>query len=697
MRLLRGGGGRPAGLLLLVVLAAVLVAPPLPPLQALRLASFDAYQALAPRQRASAPAVIVAIDDPSLARHGQWPWPRTVLARLVTRVAAADPAVIGLDILMPEPDRLSPGRLAQLVPDLGADVVERLSRARSNEAVLAEALGRTRTVLGAAGLDDADTTVPQRGRWAPMRVHGGDPMPFVRRFASALRSVEEIDRAALGHALLNADRERGVVRRVPLVAAVGDTLVAGFAAELLRVGTGQPALAVHVDGDGVRAIALGDLRVPTERDGTLRVHYSRHDTSRFVSAADVLAGTVPVERFARKIVIVGVTAVGLADYQATPVVDRMPGAEIHAQAIENIFDEALLVRPGWARWAEAAVFVVAGALVIWTVPRFARRWALLLFLGAVALAWVAGFLFYREARLLLDVVSPAIALGVLFGTMVGITLVEVDSQRRALREQLEREREAAARLAGELEAARRIQLGLLPRPADLAGNGNGYDLAAFLEPARAVGGDLYDFFEPRPHRLFFLLGDVAGKGLPGCLFMAVSKSLYRSTALRLSRDAALIMNEANQEITRDNAESLFVTIFAGILSVDTGALEYSNAGHEEPYVLRAGAPLGRLAAIGGPPLCVIDDFTYEAGSAQLVPGDVLCLMTDGVVEAMNAAGELYGRARLETVLNDLRGRPPEAVVEAIRADVARFAAGAEPADDLAILALRWNGPGGRAT
>jgi CHASE2 domain-containing sensor protein/serine phosphatase RsbU (regulator of sigma subunit) len=697
VRLLCGGGGRPFGVVLLLVLVAALLAPRLPLVEPVRLATFDAYQAVAPRQRASAPAVIVAIDDASLARHGQWPWPRTVLARLVMRIADADPAVVGLDIVMPESDRLSPGRLPQLVPGLPPDVVEWLMRAPSNEAALAAALGRTRAVLGAAGLDHADGVPPGlRGGWAPMRLHGGDPLPFVRRFAAALRSVEDVDRAVVGRALLNADREAGVVRRVPLVAAVGDTLVPGFATELVRVAAGQRGIAIHAGGDGVRAIALGDVHVPTERDGSLRVHYSRHDASRFVSAADVLAGAVPAATFARKVVLVGVTAVGLADYQATPVVDRMPGVEIHAQAIENIFDGALLSRPAWARWAEAAALALVGALVIWAVPTLARRYSLLLFVGAVAIGGGAGFLLYRHARVLLDVGSPTIALGLLFAAMVVVTLVEVDSHRRALRRELQRERDAAARLAGELEAARRIQMGILPRPADLPGNGRTFDLHAVLEPARTVGGDFYDFFQPRPDRLFFLLGDVAGKGLPGCLFMAVSKSLYKSTALRQARDTAAIMTEANGQIARENAESLFVTAFAGMLALDSGALQYSNAGHEEPYVVRAGAPPRRLPAVGGPPLCVLDDFEYEGARVEIAPGDTIVLMTDGVVEAMNAAGELYGRQRLEAVLAGADGAPAT-VVEAIRADVARFTADAEPADDLAIMALRWKGPGAPVT
>jgi serine phosphatase RsbU (regulator of sigma subunit) len=180
--------------------------------------------------------------------------------------------------------------------------------------------------------------------------------------------------------------------------------------------------------------------------------------------------------------------------------------------------------------------------------------------------------------------------------------------------------------------------------------------------------------------------------------MAVSKSLCRTTALRLLPDTATMMSEANREITRDNRESLFVTVFAGVLDVATGVLEYSNAGHDDPYLVRADGSLARLSQAGGPPLCVIDDFPYAAERHRLAPGDLLCLLTDGVVEAMNRAGEFYGRARLEAVLRAAgKEATAEGVCEAIRADVARFTEGAEPADDLAILTVRWNGSEAAAT
>jgi adenylate cyclase len=697
-RVLRGRGGRPLGFVLLVLLAAALLPSRMPVFRTVRLANFDAYQTLAPRLKISGPVVIVAIDDASLTRYGQWPWPRTVLAHLIERIAAAKPAVIGLDIVMAEPDRLSPGRVVEMMtPQIGTDVIERLLRLPSNDAVLAAALARAPTVVAAAGLDDIDERPPSRGGgWAPMLIRGADPVPAVRRFKGALRSLEELDRAARGRALINVDEEAGVVRRVPLIAAIGSTLVPAFATELLRVGTQQRTIGVETYGDrqGVKAVGIEEWRVPTEPDGTMWVHFSRHEQSRFVSASDVLAGKVSAADLARKVVLIGVTAVALSDYKATPASERMAGVEIHAQVVENIFDGTFLVRPPWTRWVEAGSVLLVGALLVLVVPPLGPRYALLVFLGAVTAGWMLGFLVYTQSRVLIDVVSPAIALGLLFSFMVGITLAEVDSHRRALRRQLQREREAAARLAGEIEAARRIQMGSLPRPEDLVGNGGRFELCPFIEPARVVGGDFYDFFQPVPNRLFFLLGDVAGKGLAGCLFMAVSKSLYRSTALRMPDDVARIMTAANVEISRQNPESLFVTLFAGMLDLDSGTLEYASAGHEEPYVMRKGEHVRRLPQVAGPPLCVFEDFVYQTGRVQLEPGDTLCLMTDGVIEATNAQGQLYGRVRLETVLKDLAAAAsePPTMVHGLIGDVARFRATAEPADDIAILMLRWTGP-----
>jgi len=663
----------------------------------IRLAAFDAYQRWAPRTRHSAPAVIVAIDDESLRLHGQWPWPRTWLAQLVARIAEAGPAAIGIDIVMPEADRLSPARLPEFVPGMGPDLVQRLSGLPSNDAVLARTLQASPVVLGVAGLEGEVPGTRRNVRRVPFRTIGGDPRPLVRRFDSTLHSAEEIDRVVKGHGLLSVDTERGVVRRMPLVVAVGDALVPAFGIEILRVATGEPLLTVRVGASGVEAVGVGNLVVPTEPDGSVRVHFARPDQARFVSASEVLAGKIDPHLLERKLVLIGVTALGLSDYQATPVADRMSGVEIHAQLLEGIFDTDLLSRPRAVTWAEAGVLLAGGLLLILVMPRSSALASVAIYLLMVGAVVTAGVFLYLKSGILFDAASPSLALGALFTSMLVVTLAETESHRQSLRRQVEQQREQAARVAGELEAARRIQMGSLPHPTTVFPGDTRLDLYAFLEPAREVGGDLYDFFALDHNRLFLLIGDVSGKGLPGSLFMAVSKALYKSAALRGAGRVDAVMREADGEISRDNTEGLFVTMLAGILDAQTGLLEYCNAGHEPPYLLPNGdRPLLRLMDGGGPPLCAVDRFPYAASSRRLVPGDTICLVTDGVLEAMSPKAEAYGRSRFEALLEKVgRAASASEVGEAIRLEVSRFADGVEQSDDMAILVLRWKGPTGR--
>jgi serine phosphatase RsbU (regulator of sigma subunit) len=176
--------------------------------------------------------------------------------------------------------------------------------------------------------------------------------------------------------------------------------------------------------------------------------------------------------------------------------------------------------------------------------------------------------------------------------------------------------------------------------------------------------------------------------------MAISKALYKSTALRRHGQVATMMREADAEISRDNAEALFVTVVAGILDARSGELEYCSAGHEPPLLRsRAGGGLERLQEGGGPPLCSVDGFPYTAASRTLAPGDTLVLITDGITEAAREDGRLYGRARLEALLAGLDPAARAAEVgDAIRRDVTLFTGGAEPSDDMAILVIRFNGP-----
>jgi serine phosphatase RsbU (regulator of sigma subunit) len=679
---------------LLAILLVPIAWQEMPVAGATRFAWLDSYQKLSPRERRSAPAVIVAIDEESLERFGQWPWPRSLVAKLIDKIAAAHPAAIGVDILFAEPDRLSPEWLAPSIAEADPKLAERLATLPRHDALLAASIGAAPVALGIAGLEAG--VAPGAAPLTPSLRKGPDVQGALRRYASALRSLPEIDAAAKGHGLMSADTEAGVVRRVPMVALVGANPFLHLSLETLRVASGEPLFTVREGAAGVEAVSIGDLRVPTQEDGRLWIHYARHDASRFVSAADVLDSDVDPAAIERKLVLVGVTGLGLIDERGTPLGEPMPGIEIHAQALENVFDGALLMRPTWAPWIEALACVVAGLLVVGLVPRLSPgRSAILLVAVLTALA-ATGFAAYRGAGLLLDASVPGAAIAFVFVAMLAQTLAEANAQRKLLQQRLQHEREAAARIAGELDAARRIQVGILPRPDSAFPSERRFEIDASMEPAREVGGDLYDFFMLDEERLLFLVGDVSGKGLPAAIFMAVSKALCKSAALRGGQRIEDLLGEVNLEIALENPESFFVTVFAGVLDAETGRLQYCNAGHEPPLVVSPEGEIGRLTEGGGPPLCTLDGFAYVAAEHRMKPGDMVCVVSDGVTEAMNSSGELYGAARLQAAL--LRSRSagsPAAVVATVRADVAQFAGAAEPADDLTLLVLRWNGPSGR--
>jgi serine phosphatase RsbU (regulator of sigma subunit)/CHASE2 domain-containing sensor protein len=679
------------GLVLLALLFVPILWQDMPVVAAMRLAWLDGYQELSPRERHSAPAVIVAIDEVSLDRFGQWPWPRTLIAQLIDKLGTARPAAIGVDILFPEPDRLSPEWLAPSVADADPQLAARLAKLPRHDAILAASIQAAPVVLGIAGLETGAAS--EAAPLTPSLQRGTDARGALRRYGSALRSLPEIDVAARGHGLLSADTEAGVVRRMPMVALVGTTPVLPLSLETLRLASGEPLFFVRGGAAGVEAVGIGDLTVPTQSDGRLWVHYTSHDASRFISAADVLGGKADYAQLERKLVLVGVTGLGLIDYQTTPLGERMPGIEIHAQVLENIFDTALLMRPRWAAWVEGLALFVVGLVVVCSVPRLSPGRSTVLLVFLLIMLGAAGFGAYRAAGLLIDASVPSAAVAFLFAAMLIETLAEANAQRRLLQERLQREREAAARLAGELDAARRIQIGSLPRPESAFPAEHRFEIFASMEPAREVGGDLYDFFMLDAEHLFFLVGDVSGKGLAASIFMAVSKALCKSAALRRGRRIDGLLREANAEIARENPESLFVTVFAGVLDVLSGRLEYCSAGHEPPYVLAPHSEIARLEEGGGPPLCVLDGFSYVAAEHWMSRRGIVCVVSDGVTEAMNPAGELYGAGRLRDALERTRNAEnPAALVDAIRADVAQFVGGAEAADDLTLLVLRWNGP-----
>lgn len=246
----------------------------------------------------------------------------------------------------------------------------------------------------------------------------------------------------------------------------------------------------------------------------------------------------------------------------------------------------------------------------------------------------------------------------------------------------------------ELRSAREVQLGMVPTDFPLPTAEGPVEIFATLQPARQIGGDLYDFFWGEDGRLYFVIADVSDKGAPAALFMARTKTMIRLVAT-LSRaeagvplEPARIIRKVNEELCLDNRQGMFATVFFGILDPATALVSFCNAGHNPPYMISGANGVAILDGARSKPLGIRPTFAYETGTRKLNPGDCLFLFTDGITEAMNPVGEWFSEERLEETLRSLAGEPASTIVGNVIARAREFAATAPQADDIAAMAIR---------
>jgi adenylate cyclase len=427
------GLGRLVCLILLAALVALRIANPAP-LESMRVRTFDFYQTLKPRQATLQPAVIVDIDEASLQAFGQWPWPRTLLADLVTKLAKLGSAVVAFDIIFAEPDRMSPAIAAESFRNLDTETRAQLMKLPSNDDVLADAMRQTLVVIGESGFHLA---TPQAGPRPPsvgFAMMGPDPRRYLIGFPGLIRNVPALEQAAAGRGLVTIQSEPdGIVRRIPMVMNAQGALVPAITLEMLRVVTGAGAIRIKTDAAGVNSVAIPGLELPTDRNAQLWIHYAPYDPNRYVSAKDVLEDRVPPGRVGRKLVLIGTSAVGLRDIKATPTDPAMSGVEVHAQVLENVLTKSMLVYPTYAIGAELAAAVLFGLVIIAIGPILGA--SMMLALGAlVGLGLAAGsWYFFSQQRILIDATFPLLATFLVYLTLIFINYFREQLQRRRIR------------------------------------------------------------------------------------------------------------------------------------------------------------------------------------------------------------------------------------------------------------------------
>ncbi|MHA1537553.1 MAG: CHASE2 domain-containing protein [Alphaproteobacteria bacterium] len=414
------------------------------PVKQLRLLVFDSFQRLAPRQfdAGKSPVRIVAIDEASLKRLGQWPWPRTLLATLVDRLGQAGAAAIVFDVIFAEADGSSPENAIKrwpAGPALG-ELRKAAAALPSHDTLFAAALARTPSVTAFVLGRSANDTRPRLA--AGLAFAGADPRAVLPGFAGAVSSLPLLETAARGNGSISFTPDRDlIIRRVPLFSRLGKRIYPSLSAEALRVAQGARGYIVKSvgasgevgSGPGIVAVKIGRLTAPTDRRGRIVMYYRPMAPQLYIPAWRVLAGQAGRAEIAGRIVFIGATAAGLRDLRATTLQAGVPGVEIHAQLIEQIVTGAFLRRPDFIAGIELVFVLVAGLGVLLLLPRIGAAWSSALGVAAILGAMIVSWLAYANAGWLLDPVYPSIA--VVLTLLTGTTAVYLrsEAERRQVR------------------------------------------------------------------------------------------------------------------------------------------------------------------------------------------------------------------------------------------------------------------------
>ncbi len=405
---------------------------------------FDSYVRAEPRRYQPVPVKVVDIDEASIRRFGQWPWPRTEIARLIQELGDAGASVVALDIVFSEPDRTSPPQIADRLKRMNGDpqIEAALRRLPDNDAELAQTLREVPVVTGFFLSNDPEQAeaTPKAG----FAISGDSPLGVVPEYRNAILPLPLLEQAATGNGSLTLSGDSdGIIRAAPLVVRQGEQILPSLSLEALRVAQGAGSITIKTStgsgniGSGtdsdITSLKVGQFEVPTTRSGGLWMYYSAPQSDRVVPAWKILSGALSQKEMAAQfgghIVFIGAGAIGLRDLVSTPIRERELGVMVHAEAAEQMILGQFLTRPDWAPGLERALVVLFGGLLLWLLPRLgAVRGAVqgVLLAGAtLAGSWYA----YHSFHFLLDPTYPMLAILVVYITETGLTYYREEQRR----------------------------------------------------------------------------------------------------------------------------------------------------------------------------------------------------------------------------------------------------------------------------
>ena len=591
---------------------------------------------------------IVDIDEKSIAEIGQFPWRRDVYSKILNNLNPHKPLAIAFDIVFSEEDKQNPkSLLSQLQKDSNQSID--IEVPNTNQ-IFVDSLAKSKVILPILG-EPNDSFIENNSK-PKLRVlaKGNDPRGYIYKFKNKITSLEEINAAASGIGSISLIPSiDGIIRRIPVLYNIDNLIWPSIALETVRVATKQKNLLVKTNDYGIELIKTRKNIIPSNQNGVINIKFRDFDKKNYISAVDVINDDFDKKRIENHIILIGSSAQALFDIVKTANGQVVPGVQIHAHIIDNILNNESIIKNFYTQIAENIIFILLIIFLVFIPMKIKPKFSIIFFIGTIVAINLISIIIY-QFNFYLDSLFSSISGTIIF--MASLYFRYLDENLIAI----ENDKKQSI-LKKEREIAGEVQKKLFPKNKKIEEY-----IFAKNTPAKDVSGDYYDYYQVNDNEIYFILGDVTGKGIKAGILMANAAAVFRSLA-KMNSSVSKTALYINNQVKDSSYQSMFITAILGRLNIEKKEMEFINMGHEPMMVLDESFNFEYVKSTLPPSgLMAVKDESFFKTTTMDISGKTILIYTDGVTEGYVDEGKELEVAGLEKEIKTLNTTSPEVII-----------------------------------
>ena len=609
--------------------------------------NYDFYQKVFNRGQVQ-DVTIVDIDEKSIAKVGQFPWRRDIYSIILKNLNQHNPKAIAFDIVFSEEDKQNPKDLLLQLQKESNELID-IEVADTNK-IFVDSIKKSKTILPILGEPNDNFVKNDSEPKVRIVTKGENPKNFIYKFKNKIISLEEISNAASGIGSIslipNID---GIIRNVPVLYNIDNRIWPSLALETVRVATDQKNLLVKSNKNGIELIKTRKNSIPSDQNALINIKFNKFSKENYVSAIDVINNDFDQKRIKNKIILIGSSAQALFDIVKISNGKTVPGVEIHAHIIDNILKNESIIKNIYTQLAENIIFLILVIFLIFIPIKIKPKFSILFFVGSIFVINLASVIIY-QFNFYLDFLFSSIAGTLAFMTSLYFRYLEENSIA------IENEKKQSI-LKKEREIAGEVQKKLFP-------NNKKIEKYIFAQntPAKDVSGDYYDYYQVNDNEIYFILGDVTGKGIKAGILMANAAAVFRSLT-KMNSSVAKTALYINNQVKDSSYQAMFITAILGRINLEKKEMEFINMGHEPMMVLDQQFNFEYIKSTLPPMgLMPVKDESFFKTTVMDISNKTILIYTDGVTEGYIDEGKELEVTGLENEIKKLNSTSPEKII-----------------------------------